>query len=160
VENVQGIHVVKGFGREPEQVARFERANTRIRDQKESIFRRISTFQPVMGALTQVNMLVLIGYGGYLVIHNEVALGAGLFVFANLLHAFANQVSQITNVAVAIQASLIAAERVFEVLDTPVQIVSPAVPVPLVRARGAIRFDDVSFAYLPGRPVLHDISLD
>jgi ATP-binding cassette subfamily B protein len=50
VENVQGIHVVKGFGREPEQVAKFERANRRIRDQKETIFRRISTFQPIMGA--------------------------------------------------------------------------------------------------------------
>lgn len=160
VENVQGIHVVKGFGREPEQVARFARANSRIRDQKETIFYRISTFQPVMGALTQVNMLVLIGYGGSLVIRNEVALGAGLFVFANLLHEFANQVSQITNIANTIQASLIAAERVFEVLDTPVQIVSPAVPVPLVRARGAVRFDNVSFAYIPGRPVLHDISLD
>ena len=160
VENVQGIHVVKGFGREPEQVARFERANTRIRDQKESIFRRISTFQPLMGALTQVNMLVLIGYGGYLVIHNEVALGAGMFVFANLLAEFANQVSQITNIANTIQSSLIAGERVFEVLDTPVQITSPAVPVPLVRARGAIRFEKVSFDYIPGRPVLQEISFE
>jgi ATP-binding cassette subfamily B protein len=160
VENVQGIHVVKGFGREPEQVARFERANTRIRDQKESIFRRISTFQPVMGALTQLNMLVLLGYGGYLVINNEVRLGAGLFVFANLLQEFANQVSQITNIANTIQSSLIAGERVFEVLDTPVQIASPANPVTLVRARGGIRFDNVTFEYIPGRPVLHDISFD
>jgi len=160
VENVQGIHVVKGFGREPEQVAKFERANTRIRDQKESIFRRISTFQPVMGALTQLNMLVLLGYGGYLVINNEVRLGAGLFVFANLLAEFANQVSQITNIANTIQSSLIAGERVFEVLDTPVQITSPAHPVTLVRARGGIRFDNVSFEYIPGRLVLQDISFD
>lgn len=160
VENVQGIHVVKGFGREQEEMAKFERANTRIRDQKESIFRRISTFQPVMGALTQINMLVLLGYGGYLVINNEVRLGAGLFVFANLLQEFANQVSQITNIANTIQSSLIAGERVFEVLDTPVQITSPADPVTLVRARGAIRFENVSFEYLPGRPLLHDISFD
>ncbi|MFO1095544.1 MAG: ABC transporter ATP-binding protein [Planctomycetaceae bacterium] len=160
VENVQGIHVVKGFGREPEQVAKFAKANTRIRDQKGTIFHRISTFQPIMGGLTQANMLVLIGYGGYLVIHNEVALGAGMFVFANLLQEFANQVSQITNIANTIQSSLIAGERVFEVLDTPVQITSPPNPAPLVRARGAIRFDNVQFEYFPGRPVLEEISLE
>ena len=160
VENVQGIHVVKGFGREPEQIEQFELANTRIRDQKETIFRRISTFQPIMGGLTQVNMLVLIGYGGYLVINNEIRLGAGLFVFANLLHEFANQVGQITNITNTIQASLIAAERVFEVVDAPVQITSPDDPVRLDRARGAVRFDDVRFEYVPGRPVLEDISFE
>lgn len=160
VENVQGIHVVKGFGREPEQIAQFARANTRIRNQKESIFWKISTFQPLMGALTQFNMLVLLGYGGYLVVHNEVRLGAGLFVFANLLHEFANQVSQITNIANTIQASLIGAERVFEVLDTPVQITSPESPLPLDRARGSLSVEHVRFEYFPGRPVLQDVSFE
>ncbi|MDA1232665.1 MAG: ABC transporter ATP-binding protein, partial [Planctomycetota bacterium] len=91
VENLQGIQVVKGFARESEQADRFQAANHNIRDLKESIFYRISTFQPAMGLLTQINMLVLIGYGGTLVIRGELALGAGLFVFANLLHEFANQ---------------------------------------------------------------------
>src|SRR5262249_20279380 len=150
----------KGFGREPEQVAKFEKANTRIRDQKGTIFHRISTFQPIMGGLTQANMLVLIGYGGYLVIHNEVALGAGMFVFANLLQEFANQVSQTTNSGNTIQSSWIAGGRVLEVLDTPVQITSPPDPAPLVRARGAIRLDNVRFEYFPGRPVLEEISLE
>ena len=160
VENVQGIHVVKGFGREPEQIEQFTRSNRRIRDQKETIFWRISTFQPFMGGLTQVNMLVLIGYGGYLVINNEISLGAGLFVFANLLHEFANQVGQITNITNTIQASLIAAERVFEVVDAPVEITSPDDPVPLGRARGSVRLDDVSFEYVPGRRVLENISFE
>jgi ATP-binding cassette subfamily B protein len=124
-ENVQGIHVVKGFAREPEEIAKFREANRRIREQKEGIFHKVSTFQPLMGFLTQVNMLVLLGYGGYLAVHGQVLLGAGLYVFANLLHEFANQVSQITNIANTIQASLIAAQRVFEVLDAPVEIASP-----------------------------------
>ncbi len=160
VENVQGIHVVKGFGREAEQIDKFESANRRIRDQKGSIFRTISTYQPLMGLLTQVNMLVLIGYGGYLVIHNEMRLGAGLFVFANLLHEFANQVSQITNIANTIQSSLIGAERVFEVLDAPVAIASPAGALPLPRAQGAVAFHQVCFEYVPGRPVVFDIDFE
>jgi ATP-binding cassette subfamily B protein len=159
-ENVQGQQVVKGFAREPEEVAKFAAANRRIRDQKDRIFWIISTFQPVMGLLTQLNMLILIGYGGYLVINGQLMLGAGLFVFSNLLHEFANQVGQITNVANTIQSSLIAARRVFEVLDADEEVVSPAQPVALPRARGAIRFDRVSFAYNAGETVLSDVSFE
>jgi ATP-binding cassette subfamily B protein len=78
-----------------------------------------------MGLLTQLNMLVLIGYGGYLVVAGRLQLGAGLFVFANLLHEFANQVGQITNIANTIQSSLTGAGRVFEVLDARIEIQSP-----------------------------------
>ena len=158
VESLTGIQVIKGFAREPEEIAKFEAATRRIRDQKESIFWQVSTYQPIMGLLTQVNMLVLIGYGGILVVRGEVQLGAGLFVFANLLHEFANQVSQITNIANTIQSSLVGAQRVFEVLDAPVQIQSPPGAVRLPRARGIVEFAGVTFGYRPGQPVLHDVS--
>lgn len=159
VENLQGIQVVKGFARESEQAARFQEANHNIRDLKETIFFRISTFQPGMGLLTQINMLVLIGYGGTLVIRGELALGTGLFVFANLLHEFANQVSQITNIANSIQTSLASAQRVFEVLDEPIQIATGANAQRLKRVSESIELDDVSFGYHPDRIVLHDVSL-
>lgn len=159
VENLQGIQVIKGFAREAEQAARFREANENIRRLKESIFFRVSTFQPGMGLLTQINMLVLIGYGGMLVIDGKLALGTGLFVFANLLHEFANQISQITNIANSIQASLASAQRVFEVLDEPIRIQSTADARRIKCISDAIEFDDVSFGYLPGRFVLRDISL-
>lgn len=158
VENLQGIHVVKGFAREPEEIARFNQANDAIQDEKESIFWMLSTWQPTIGFLTQVNMLILIGYGGWLVIKGEMALGSGLFVFANLLHEFANQVSQITAVANTIQSSLVSSQRVFEVLDTPIRIASPPNPFVLTRARGEIAFESVTFGYKSGTPVLRDIS--
>lgn len=158
VENLQGIHVIKGFAREPEEIARFRDANDKIQDEKESIFWKLSTWQPTIGFLTQINMLILIGYGGWLVIHDEMALGSGLFVFANLLHEFANQVGQITAVANTIQASLVGSQRVFEVLDTPVKIVSPPDAVRLGRARGQIEFEHVTFGYKSDSPVLHDLS--
>ncbi|MEJ7591477.1 MAG: ABC transporter ATP-binding protein [Planctomycetaceae bacterium] len=159
VENLQGIQVVKGFARESEQAARFQEANHNIRDLKETIFFRISTFQPTMGLLTQINMLVLIGYGGTLVIRGELALGTGMFVFANLLHEFANQVSQITNIANSIQTSLASAQRVFEVLDEPIQIATAPNAQRLERVSDSIELDDVSFGYHPDRMVLHHVSL-
>lgn len=159
VENLQGIQVVKGFARESEQAAKFEEANHNIRDLKETIFFRISTFQPSMGLLTQINMVVLIGYGGMLVIRGDLALGTGLFVFANLLHEFANQVSQITNIANSIQTSLASAQRVFEVLDEPIQIATAANALRVERVSHSIELDQVSFGYHPDRMVLHDVSL-
>lgn len=158
VESLTGIHVIKGFAREPQEIAKFEEATKKIRDQKESIFWQVSTYQPIMGFLTQVNMLVLIGYGGVLVVRGELQLGAGMFVFANLLHEFANQVSQIVNIANTIQSSLVGAQRVFEVLDAPVQIQSPPGAIRLPRARGEIAFEDVSFAYREGQPVLEGVT--
>ncbi len=159
VENLQGIQVVKGFARETEQAEKFQQANQNIRSLKESIFFSVSTFQPVMGLITQFNMLVLISYGGMLVIRGELALGSGLFVFANLLHEFANQVGQITNIVNSIQSSLASADRVFEVLDAPVQIMSSPDAVRLPAATGAIELEHVNFGYSPEKPVLTDISL-
>lgn len=159
VENLQGIQVVKGFAREAEQAEKFRQANQSIRDLKSSIFLRISTFQPAMGLLTQANMLVLIGYGGVLVIRGELALGAGLFVFANLLHEFANQIAQITNVVNSIQSSLASAERVFEVLDEPVLIASRAGAVRLPKIENAIEFQSVAFGYHPDKLILRDVTL-
>ncbi len=102
-----------------------------------------------MGFLTQINMIVLLSYGGYLVIVGELRLGEGLFVFANLLQQFANQVGQVTNIANSIQTSLTGAQRVFEVLDAPIEIASRPDAAPLAKARGEIRFENVSFGYQP-----------
>lgn len=158
VENVQGAHVVKGFAREPEEIAKFAQATAAIRRHKESIFRIVSTFQPLMGLVTQLNMLILLGYGGTLVVRGELALGSGLFVFANLLHEFANQVGQIVNIANTIQSSLVSSRRVFEVIDAPVEITSPPEAIRLPRVRGRVEFADVTLAYVENQPVLHDVS--
>ena len=160
VENVEGVHVVKGFGRQQEETARFDRAVQDIRRERESIFRSVNTFQPFMGGLTQINMLVLIGYGGYLVIQGAIPLGAGMFVMANLLHEFAAQVGNITNIANTVQSSLIGAERVFEVLDAKSSVVNPDHPQRQGRASGTIEFSHVSFGYHPQQLVLRDLSLE
>jgi ATP-binding cassette subfamily B protein len=159
-ENVQGVQVVKGFAAQGQEIGKFAEANSRIRESKHGIFWRISLFQPIIGLLTQLNMLVLLAYGGYLVVRGELALGEGLFVFANLLQQFATQVAQIANISNSIQTSLTGAQRVFEVLDTPPEIASRPAAIRLPRARGAIRFDRVSFAYRLGEDVLSGVDLE
>ena len=160
VENVQGVAVVKGFGQEDEQIGRFRESSERIRQKRHEIFQKICIFQPSIGMLTQVNRAVLLGYGGYLTVTEHLPLGVGLVAFAGLLQHFSAQVGQVTNITNRIQTSLAGAERVFEVLDTPIEIYSPTRPRRLKRAIGSIRFEQLSFSYEPGLPpVLSDIDL-
>jgi len=160
-ETAQGIQTIKGFAREREQFQIFEASNEAVRVQQRDIFWRVSLFVPSTGMLTLINITVLLAYGGHLVITGELALGTGLVVFAALLQQFSAQVLNITQIANTIQQSLVGARRVFEVLDAPVEIVSPADATPLPHARGAIRFENVSFGYNgTDDPELQDITFE
>lgn len=157
-ECIQGVHVIKGFGREREEIAAFDAANHHVRDQQQEIFWKVSLFTPFIGYMTQLNIVVLLAYGGALVADGTLPLGSGLVVFAGLLQQFSSQVANLTNIANSVQQSLSGARRVFEVLDAPIAVQSPADPARLPRARGDVRFEDVSFAYKPGIPVLRDVT--
>jgi ATP-binding cassette subfamily B protein len=157
-ENVQGVHVVKGFGREREEIAKFGSALKAVEDQQQQIFWKVSIFTPAIGLLTQLNVVVLLGYGGWLVTEGRMPLGTGLVVFAGLLTQFASQVANLTNITNSIQQSLSGARRVFEVLDAPLEIESAKDALSLQRARGALEFEQVGFGYDPSSPVLEDVS--
>ena len=144
-ENIRGISVVRSFAREQDEIEKFRRANAEVRSQKRSIFRTISTFTPSIGFLSQLNLVVLLGYGGYLVMKGQLPLGTGLVAFAGILQQFAGQVANIATIANSMQESLSSARRVFEVLDAPLEIINPTNPVRLARARGQIQFDHVWF---------------
>lgn len=159
-ENLQGVHVVKGFARQQAEIDKFRSANQAVKDQQQRIFWRVSLYTPVMGILTQLNLVVLLGYGGYLVIHDQLALGTGMVVFAGLLQQFSSQVSNIAGIANSIQQSLTGARRVFEILDAPLEVDSPLSPIHLPRARGGVRFEHVSFAYQSGKGVLTDVNFE
>lgn len=159
-ESIQGVQVTKAFGREPEDRAAFEAKNRRVVDQQQGIFWRVSLFSPAVGFLTRINIVVLLGYGGYQVIHGQLPLGTGLIVFAGLLEQYSGQVNQVAGVVNSIQQSLIGARRVFEILDAPVEIVSAPDAITRERLRGDVRFENVSFAYDAITPVVRDIELE
>jgi len=123
-ESIQGIQVIKGFGRESEEIDRFAADNRAVMDQQRGIFWRVSLFGPTIGYMTQINLVILLAYGGWLVTQDRLALGSGLVVFAGLLQQFSSQVANLTNIANSVQQSLSGARRVFEILDTPIAIES------------------------------------
>ena len=159
VEGIQGIAVTKAFGREAEDRARFEAANNAVLTQQHVIFWRVSLFSPAIGFLTRINMMVLLGYGGWLVIHGQLPLGTGLVVFAGLLEQFSGQVNNVATIVNSAQQSLIGARRVFEILDAPVEVKNAPRPLRRPKLRGEVRFENVSFTYDGAEAVVRDLDL-
>ncbi|MGF1449488.1 MAG: ABC transporter ATP-binding protein [Opitutales bacterium] len=159
-ETIQGINTVKGFALEERMVSKFHEANQAVRRQSFWIFWRVTIFQPCMHMLAHFNVIVLLGYGGYLFFQREIELGIGLVAFAALLQQLSNQVGAIAQITDSIQRSLTGARRVFEIIDTPLDIESPVEPVPLGKVEGALRFEHVGFKYRLNDSVLHDIDFE
>ncbi|HEY4103588.1 MAG TPA: ABC transporter ATP-binding protein [Polyangiaceae bacterium] len=159
-EGIHGIQVTKVFGREAFEYERFVEKNRAVRDQQRRIFINVSRFSPAVQFMTEVNIAVLLFYGGWLVAHHAMTLG-DLIVFAGLLQQFSSQVASMAGIINTLQQSLIGAHRVFEVLDAPLGVETPAKPVALGKITGRIRFERVSFRYSEHAPeALYEVDLD
>ena len=157
-ESVRGMQTVKGFAAESHQVRRFEEANDTVSSQQRKIFWDLSIFTPGTQLLSQLSLVILFAYGGWLYVQGQIPLGSGLVVFAGLLQQFTGQVANLSTIANSVQQSLAAARRVFEVMDTPVEVQSRPGALKLARLRGQITFDTVTFGYTPEKPVLTEVS--
>lgn len=159
-ESIQGMQTVKAFAREAQIRDQFETINTEVKQQRESIFRKVSVFSPGITFLTQINLFVLLLVGGWLVINGRIPLGGGLVVFAGLLQQFSGQVSNLSGLVDSVQQSLAGARRVFAIIDAPVEIQAPPQPKSIGRARGRVAFESVSFQFAAGMPALKQLTFD
>jgi len=146
-ETIRGMQVIKAFGRGHPELAKFETANDAVRDAQHQIFRKVSTFVPLILMLSQANIIILLSYGGWLALRGEIGVGTGLVSFAAILQQFSVQIANIGNIANSMQQCLRSAQRVFEVLDAPVQIQAPAHPRRLGKVRGEVTFENVAFSH-------------
>jgi ATP-binding cassette subfamily B protein len=159
-ESVRGMQTVKGFAAEPHQVRRFEEANRQVSDQQRRIFLDLSLFTPMTQVLSQLSLVILFAYGGWLYVQGRIPLGGGLVVFAGLLQQFNGQVANITTIANSVQQSFTAARRVFEVLDTPSEVQNRPQAIAPAQLTGRLTFEGVTFGYLPEANVLQEVSFE
>jgi ATP-binding cassette subfamily B protein len=159
-ESVRGMQTVKGFAAEPHQVRRFEEASDVVSSQQRKIFRDLSVFTPATQMLSQMSLVILFAYGGWIYVQGKIPLGAGLVVFAGLLQQFTGQVATIATIANSVQQSLAAARRVFEVMDTPVEVQSKPNAIAPGRLSGKVIFENVTFGYVPEKPALAEVSFE
>lgn len=163
-EGIVGIQVTKVFGREAEELARFEAKNRAVVEQQQDIFQKASVFTAAVHFISQLNLVVLLGYGGFLVMRGRLTLG-DLIVFANVLTQFGAQVAAMARVVNTLQQSLAGARRVFDVLDAPIEIQSPERAIALepsaaATPAGSLRFENVHFAYAGAEPALTNVSFE
>ncbi len=114
---------------------------------------------PVMHILMSIGIALVIGGGGYLIVHGQITSGNFVAFIAALMMLY-SPLKGVGNNYVAIQNSFMAIDRIFEILDLQPNIKDHPDAKELTEVRKKIIFDHVHFEYVPGREVLHDINLE
>jgi subfamily B ATP-binding cassette protein MsbA len=147
-ETVQGNRIVKAFGMEAYEEARFGSENERLFQFYKKAARSRSMVQPIMELLAAVGIAAVLWYGGYSVIHGERTTGAFMGFVAALILVY-DPFKGLARVNATIQQGLASADRVFEIIDEETDVPdhpdAPALP-PFAEA---LVFEKVSFAYPP-----------
>jgi ATP-binding cassette subfamily B protein len=113
---------------------------------------------PMMGILSNMNVAVVAGVGGWLTVRGIVTIGL-IATFITYSRRFAEPLRQLGGLYNQIQQSLAGAERIFEVLDEETDLPDRDGAVDLEEIRGTVELDEVTFAYVPDVPVLHGVCL-
>ncbi|WP_428074693.1 ABC transporter ATP-binding protein [Candidatus Avelusimicrobium luingense] len=120
---------------------------------------RTNWLSPVMHILMSIGVAVVIGYGGYLIVHGKITSGNFVAFIAALMMLY-SPLKGVGNNYVAIQNSFLAIDRIFEILDLQPTIKDHPDAKELKEVKKDITFENVCFEYVPGREVLHNINLD
>jgi len=159
-DTIPGVRVVKAFAQESREVERFEYRNRSYVSAILSAVRIRSFFTALMALTTAMGAMVVWGVGGAGLILHWKGMDVGtLVMFTGLLWQLYGPVTTLANLNERFQRAATAAERVFEILDTPAEGESAVKPAPVGEVRGEIEFDHIIFGYERGEPVLHDICL-
>jgi ATP-binding cassette subfamily B protein len=158
-ENLAGIRIIQIFHQESRQARRFEEVNASHRSASVREYRVSVMFNRTFEMLGNVAVAAVVWVGGEAVLHRAIAFGT-LYAFISYIRQFFQPINSITQQWNTLQSSVVAAERIGNVLSVKPDIQDPERPVALSRqdVKGAVEFRHVTFAYKPGQPVLHDVS--
>ncbi|MCC6146833.1 MAG: ABC transporter ATP-binding protein [Anaerolineaceae bacterium] len=151
--NIGGALLVKLFGRKELEEERFgERAGqVRLSGIQRSVIG--SVFIAIVGLLSAVGTALVYGLGGYYAIRGAFTVGA-IVAFGSYLGNLYSALQSLANMPVEFATSMVSFERVFEIIDLPVEIPEVAGPIELQNVHGEIVFEDVTFQYEQGDEAL------
>jgi ATP-binding cassette subfamily B protein len=157
-EHITGISTVQLFAEEPRTFQKFDAINARHRDVNIASIFFYAVFYPAIEILAALSGALIIWIGGWWSQEGIVSVGV-LVAFLQYSRRFFQPISDLSEKFNILQAAMVASERIFTLLDTPVDIMTPAVPARrAASARGRIEFDHVWFAYDGDHYVLRDVS--
>jgi ATP-binding cassette subfamily B multidrug efflux pump len=154
-----GHAIVKAFGRQREAIEVFDRENERLFDASRRAQFISGIIQPAMMFISNLNYVAIAVIGGLRVAAGQLSIG-DVVAFIQYSRQFTFPIIQTASIVNVLQSAVASAERVFELLDEPEESADPVSAVGLGEAVGAVRFEGVSFRYLPDQPLIDDLSLD
>jgi ATP-binding cassette subfamily B multidrug efflux pump len=144
-EHVTGIVVLQLFNREQKSYERFEKINRTHMDAYKDAILAHAIYYPIVEVLSAIAIACVVWFGGNQVIRNAVSLGV-LVAFMQYAQRFFRPIQDLSEKYNILQSAMASSERIFKLLDTPAEIVSPPIPQ-IPDGPGRIEFDHVWFAY-------------
>jgi ATP-binding cassette subfamily B protein len=157
-DTIPGIRVVKAFAQEGRESQRFREANMHNLAVNDKLNRTWSLFAPTVTMLTEVGLLIVWGFGIWLVIHHGVTVGV-LVAFIAYIGRFYGRLDTMSRIVSHTQKAAAGAKRIFDILDHSSSVPEPTNPVPVASAPGTITLRDVGFRY-GSRRILKGINLE
>lgn len=155
-DNLSGVRQIKSFVRETEEHARFNRVSDQLRHATLVVMRVWAIYSPSMSMFEAFGAVLVLGFGSHAVLTGAMQIG-DLVAFLMLTAFLYDPISRLHQLNQLVQAGRAAGERVFEILDEPVE---PGWINRKMSARiaGDIRYEEVSFSYTKGLPALDHVS--
>ncbi len=145
-EEIAGVKVAQAFNRTDVNQQRFQQRNAANRDANVSANVVTSAFTPAIDMLSTIATAIVAGYGGYLALRGSISVGV-VVAFLTYVQQFFRPIQAISAFYTTAQSSLAAAERIFDLIDTPADLVDAPDAKPMPPIRGRVEFDHVSFSY-------------
>src|SRR3989454_1085386 len=161
-ENVSGVRVIQSLSRENENSRQFDRVNSDNLSANVEAGRVTAAVMPAVELLVALATALVIFVGGIRLLHGDVDPAtrvAAIVAFVLYVQRFFDPVRDLVLQYTQLQRAMAGGQRIFEVLDTKPEIVDADDAVILPDVRGDVVFEDVTFEYLPGAPVLENIDL-
>jgi ABC-type multidrug transport system fused ATPase/permease subunit len=158
-QNLRGARVVKAFAQEPADQSRFERENEAWFDLSAQAARLQAVNVPLLDLIANLGIVVIIWYGGFLVLRGRLTLGE-LVAFSAYLGQLVQPVRRLGTILPAIAQATASGERVFEILDAASEVQDKPGARPLPRVHGHVCFERISFTYFGRHHVLDDITFE
>jgi len=158
-DTIPGIRVVKAFAQERREAQRFHDANARNLAVNDRLNRTWSLFSPTVGLLTEIGLLVVWGFGIWLVSRGQITVGV-LTAFIAYIGRFYGRLDSMSRIVSVTQKAAAGAKRIFDILDHTSNVPEPAQPVPVGEGalRGELQLQAVGFRYGP-RAVISRLDL-
>ena len=157
-ETITGQRVVKAFHREPVVIAQFDASNRALRQAATRAQIFAGFIGPMMNCINNLGLAIVAGFGGWMAVRGMATVGT-IASFITFSRQFGRPLNELATLYGAIQSAIAGAERVFTVIDEPPEV-DASDAQPLAQIRGAVVFDDVSFAYDAEVPVLKHVGLE